>query len=83
MWSVLQKQDDGTYSYQSVPKETVVSTQPATISAEGLSYTLPTGKAGNFCVQLREKDSKECVSKCEFSVVGDGDVSGHSTKTPS
>ena len=73
--SVLQKQDDGTYSYQSVPKENTVLTQPAAITAEGLRYELPTAKAGNYCVVLREKNSKECVSRCEFSVAGDGDVS--------
>ncbi len=73
--SVLQKKDDGTYAYESLPKESTLETVPAIISADGLRYTLPTTKAGNFCVELHEKDSKACVGKCDFSVVGSGDVS--------
>ena len=36
---------------------------------------LPTGKPGNYRIELREKNSNACVSKCGFSVVGLGAVS--------
>ncbi|HWB61256.1 MAG TPA: alpha-2-macroglobulin, partial [Chthoniobacteraceae bacterium] len=74
--SVLRKQEGGDYEYESVPKETTVSTQDVAISAEGLNYKLPTDKAGDYIVVVREKETKNCVSKCEFNVAGEGDVAG-------
>ena len=73
--SVLQKQADGAYAYTSVPKETKVVTQDVAITTDGFKYTLPTDKAGNYRVELREKASGNCVSKCQFSVLGAGNVS--------
>ncbi|MGB8355807.1 MAG: MG2 domain-containing protein, partial [Chthoniobacteraceae bacterium] len=73
--SVLKKQDDGTYSYESVKKETTVQTGLASIPAEGLKFPLPSKTPGNYFLELREKDSGARVSRFAFSVVGLGGVS--------
>jgi len=73
--SVLTKQEDGTYSYESVRKETTVRTGAADIAAGGLKFTLPSETPGNYFLELREKESGNRVSRFPFSVVGLGGVS--------
>ncbi len=72
--SVLAKQNDGTYRYESVRKEKVIHTEPAAISATGLSYKLPTATPGNYILELWEKDSGVRLSRLSFQVVGRGAV---------
>ncbi len=72
--SVLAKQDDGTYRYESVRKEKPLHAEPVAISASGLSYKLPTGAPGNYILELREKDSGVRLSRLAFQVVGRGAV---------
>jgi uncharacterized protein YfaS (alpha-2-macroglobulin family) len=73
--SVLTKRDDGTYGYESVHKETVVHSEDASISSEGLKYALPTKTPGNYFLELREKKSDARVCKVDFHVAGLGKVS--------
>jgi hypothetical protein len=73
--SVLKKQEDGTYAYESVKKEVTVHTEDTGIPAAGWKYTLPTGTPGNYILALREKEGGTVVSRCAFSVVGLGEVS--------
>lgn len=73
--SVLAKQQDGTYRYESVRKEKVIHTEPVTLSAEGLEYTLPTATPGHYLLELREKEAGVRLSRLSFNVVGHGAVS--------
>jgi uncharacterized protein YfaS (alpha-2-macroglobulin family) len=71
--SVLTRQDDGTYAYESVEKDQVISTQPVTIPAEGWKWPLPSGNPGTYRAELRNADGDR-VSKLWYTVVGDGDT---------
>ncbi|MCW9031708.1 MAG: MG2 domain-containing protein, partial [Gammaproteobacteria bacterium] len=51
--SVLTKQNDGTYKYQSVKKKTSLKRDALKISNTGTKYTLPTDKAGEFILVIR------------------------------
>ncbi|MEA3211924.1 MAG: alpha-2-macroglobulin [Chthoniobacter sp.] len=73
--SVLSKQEDGNYAYESVMRENVVRTESITIGAGGLKYPLPTEVPGNYLLEVREKKSDSRVSRVSFSVVGRGAVS--------
>lgn len=73
--SVLKKQEDGTYAYESVQKETVAHTEDVSIAESGLKYTLPTAAPGNYFVELREKSSGVRVTRFAFNVIGLGEVS--------
>ncbi|XHR28100.1 MAG: alpha-2-macroglobulin [Chthoniobacteraceae bacterium] len=72
--SVLAKQNDGTYRYESVLKEKVIHTEPVTISAPGLSYQLPTATPGKYILELRDKETRVRLSRLSFQVVGRGAV---------
>lgn len=71
--SVLTKQNDGTYKYQSVKKKTTLSRKPLTIKKEIGHYSLPTEKAGEFILIVRDASDTE-LSKINFSVVGDANL---------
>jgi uncharacterized protein YfaS (alpha-2-macroglobulin family) len=73
--SVLTKQDDGTFRYESVKKERVTHTEPLSIAASGLKFTLPTDTPGDYLLELRDKDSGSRLSRLSFKVVGHGAVS--------
>ena len=73
--SVLTKQGSGVYKYQSKLKEIPIDEKPLAISADGLDYTLPTDKPGNYAlVIVRSSDGLE-VNRVEYSVAGDANVS--------
>jgi uncharacterized protein YfaS (alpha-2-macroglobulin family) len=72
--SVLIKDYDGTYRYQSRLKETVRDTKPTSLSDKGSDLTLPTDEPGDFALVLRDKDGAE-LNKLEYSVVGQGNLS--------
>ena len=72
--SVLTKEENGNYAYESVLKEKVIRTEAVTIPAEGLNYALPTDVPGDFVLELHEKSGAR-VSRASFSVVGRGSVS--------
>jgi uncharacterized protein YfaS (alpha-2-macroglobulin family) len=72
--SVLSKQEDGDYVYESVMREHVVRTETVSITADGLKYPLPTDVPGEYALELHEKDSGARVSLVSFSVIGRGAV---------
>jgi alpha-2-macroglobulin len=67
--SVLTKQDNGTYKYESVKKETVLSEAPLQIAATGLKYPLPTKDPGTYSLVVRDAAGQE-LSKVEYNVAG-------------
>jgi uncharacterized protein YfaS (alpha-2-macroglobulin family) len=71
--SVLTRQDDGTYAYESVEKDQLIGSQPVTVPAEGWKYTLPVGNPGTYRAELRNADGDR-VSVVWFTVVGEGDT---------
>ncbi len=71
--SVLVRQDNGTYKYESVKKELLVEDKKLSIPSGGMTYPLPTGQAGDyFLVFKNEKD--QVLNRIEFSVAGEGNL---------
>ncbi|HJT46473.1 MAG TPA: alpha-2-macroglobulin, partial [Chthoniobacterales bacterium] len=67
--SVLKKQENGNYAYQSVLREQLVKSEHVSISATGLRYAIPAGDPGNFVAELRD-DKNRILNKIYFTVVG-------------
>lgn len=72
--SSLTKQYDGTYKYQSVVKEVPVETKPLKITAGGADFELPTDKAGDFTLSLKNAEGV-VLNKIPFTVTGEGNLS--------
>ncbi len=72
--SVLTKQDNGDYAYESVLREKPIRTEKLSIAAEGLRFPLPTDVPGKYVLELRDEHGAR-VSSVEFNVVGRGAVS--------
>ncbi len=71
--SVLTKQNDGTYKYQSVKKKTSLKRDALKIANTGTKYNLPTDKAGEFTLIIRDGNDTE-LNQINFSVVGDANL---------
>ncbi len=67
--SVLARQFDGTYRYQSVKKEVPVSDAPLAIAATGLTVPLPTGEPGDFALVVQDSTGTE-LSRVDYNVAG-------------
>ncbi len=72
--SVLARQDNGTYRYQSVRKEVELSRKPLAITAQGRKLKLPTDKAGDFAFSIRGNGDRE-LQNIGFAVSGFGNLS--------
>ncbi len=69
--SVLTKQENGNYAYQSVLKERITKSEKIAVAASGFRYALPTTEPGTYVLELRD-DQNRRVSKLGFCVVGRG-----------
>jgi len=67
--SVLVRQFDGTYKYQSVKKEVPVSEAPLVIAAAGLTVPLATDEPGDFALVVRDSAGTE-LSRVDYNVAG-------------
>src|SRR5216110_1119516 len=67
--SVLKKQENGNYVYESVLKERPAKSEKIFVAASGNHYALPTDEPGNYVLELRD-DQNRTLSKLRFSVVG-------------
>ena len=72
--SVLTRQNNGTYRYESRPKEVQLSEKPFALAAGGSALTLATATPGSFAYQLRNKDG-QILTRIEYSVAGKGNLS--------
>src|SRR5947208_15068833 len=72
--SVLTKQENGNFAYESVSKERVAKSEKISVSANGLHYTLPTDEPGNYVFELRD-DQDRRLARLQFCVIGRGAVS--------
>jgi alpha-2-macroglobulin len=71
--SVLVKQENGTYKYQSVRKDVTVAEKNMAISASGLSWPLPTTKPGDFTLILKDAQGLE-LSHIDYNVAAEGNL---------
>ena len=71
--SVLMKQGNGTYKYESRPKEVLVSEKPLVIPATGFPLALDSTNAGTFFYRVRDSEGVE-LNRVEYSVAGAGNV---------
>src|SRR5437899_2815923 len=69
--SVLKKQENGNYVYESVLRERSAKSEKIVVAAGGLHYALPTTEPGDYVLELRD-DQNRILSKLHFSVVGQG-----------
>src|SRR5256712_3679364 len=72
--SVLTKQSNDTYKYESVKKEILVEEKALAIPAQGLQYELPTGQPGTYAIVIRDKSGTE-LHRVEYAVAGQGNLS--------
>jgi len=73
--SVLKKQENGNYAYESVLKERPAKSEKISVAASGYHYALPTDEPGNYVIELRD-DQNRALSKLRFSVVGQAAMAG-------
>jgi alpha-2-macroglobulin len=73
--SVLKKQENGNYVYESVLKERPAKSEKISVAANGYHYALPTGEPGDYVLELRD-DQNRILSKLRFSVVGHAAMTG-------
>lgn len=69
--SVLKKQKNGNYVYESVLRERPTKSEKIAVAATGSHYALPTADPGDYVLELRD-DQNRTLSKLHFSVVGQG-----------
>lgn len=78
--SVLAKQPNGIYKYQSVKKENTLSEKTISIPKEGLNYALPVDAEGEYALILTDAEGHE-YSRTEFSVMGAKNVQRSLSRT--
>lgn len=71
--SVLMRQQNGTYKYESRRKETALDERPLAIAADGFNLTLATDVPGNFAYEVRDAQG-ERLARFEYQVAGEGNV---------
>lgn len=71
--SVLMRQANDTYRYESRKKESVLSEMPLTFGAAGHKVVLDTRNAGNYSYVLRDASGTE-LNRIDYSVAGQGNV---------
>jgi uncharacterized protein YfaS (alpha-2-macroglobulin family) len=69
--STLVRRGDGSYAYESVPREDSIGKDDFAIGAEGTILPLPTAEIGTFIYRISTKDNL-VVSEIAFSVAGEG-----------
>ncbi|MFK8030882.1 MAG: alpha-2-macroglobulin [Gammaproteobacteria bacterium] len=74
--SSLIKQNDGTFAYQSISKDSLLTESPYSISTDGENWPLPTEKAGRFVVQILDA-RKNVLSRIPFTVAGARNLAGN------
>ena len=72
--SVLTRQEDNTYKYESRPKEISIHKDPLTIPKEGYDLLLDSTTAGDYSYLVRNAEGL-LLSRIDYSVAGAGNVS--------
>jgi uncharacterized protein YfaS (alpha-2-macroglobulin family) len=71
--SMLLKQDNGTYKYESRVKELRLDEKPFELSAKGESLALESATPGNFAYVIADKDG-QVFTRVEYSVAGSANL---------
>jgi uncharacterized protein YfaS (alpha-2-macroglobulin family) len=71
--SVLVKQGNGTFKYESRAKEVLVKENSLAIAAAGFALQLESGTPGNFIYRIKDANGLE-LNRVEYSVAGVGNV---------
>ncbi len=71
--SVLMRQANGTYKYESRRKETSLGDTPLTIPAAGYSLKLATDAPGNFAYVVKDASGQQ-LARFDYQVAGEGNV---------
>ncbi|WLI89106.1 alpha-2-macroglobulin [Massilia sp. R2A-15] len=71
--SVLTKQGNNTFKYESRKKEVTLKETPLAIAAAGQNLALETGTPGNFAYVIRNSEGVE-LNRIEYAVAGRGNV---------
>jgi alpha-2-macroglobulin len=71
--SVLTKQPNGTYKYESVKKEATLRESPLVLPAAGANYPLPTEQPGDYALLVHDNHGTE-LNRIEYSVAGKGNL---------
>jgi alpha-2-macroglobulin len=71
--SVLMRQSNGTYKYESRRKESELANQPFAIAAAGQKLPLDTGAPGNYAYVVRDADGQQ-LARIDYQVAGDANV---------
>jgi alpha-2-macroglobulin len=71
--SVLMRQQNGTYKYESRRKETTLEEKPLSIAANGFDLALTTDAPGNFAYEVRDAQG-ERLARFDYQVAGEGNV---------
>lgn len=74
--SALVQRPNGTFAYQSVRKESVVSEQQYAVASGGAEYVLPTDEPGMYAVIIKD-DAGLVFSKVDFTVAGARNLAGN------
>lgn len=72
--SVLVKQGNGLYRYESRAKDVVLDEQPLKLAAGGQKLALATGTPGNFALEVRASDGR-VLNRVAYSVAGAANLS--------
>jgi len=78
--SMLVKQPNGVFKYQSVRKSYPVKTEPLALAKTGLTYSVPTATEGDFELTLVGKDGLT-YNKIAWSVIGERNVERSLSRT--
>ncbi len=78
--SMLVKQENGLYKYQSVQKSYPYRTENLGIGVDGTAYTLPTEEAGRYKVRVKD-DQGMVLNRFSFTVVGEENTDRSLEKT--
>lgn len=71
--SVLMRQPNGTYKYESRRKESVLDEAPLAIGTDGFTLDLATAQPGNFAYVVRDNSGQQ-LSRIDYQVAGDANL---------
>lgn len=71
--SVLMRQPNGTYKYESRRKETTLQETPLAVPTAGLTLSLPSTTPGSFAYLVRDAQGQQ-LTRIDYQVAGDGNV---------
>ncbi|MBI5624103.1 MAG: alpha-2-macroglobulin family protein [Elusimicrobia bacterium] len=78
--SLLVRQENGTYKYESILKELPLEKKELSIPESGLRHVLPTGQPGDYALVLRDDADTE-LCRVVFSVAGQANLTRSLDKT--